>query len=169
MPSNLFRFSVTASKVAGTRLVIEAVTGVQILVTASKVVGTGFVIEAVTGEPANRPSYSPFTLLRILVALSRGLPGGWLGVGWGLRGGFEGPGPPNPQATPSKGSSNALDRWEGWGSDADWKWDPRGSCRGPFGCQRGEGGSAIKDDGNTMPGRTDWRVMTGGEKCDENG
>jgi len=70
------QISVTASKVAGIGLVIEAVTGEPVLLTASKVAGTGFVIEAVTGETVYRSVYTPFTLLRILVALPRGLPGG---------------------------------------------------------------------------------------------
>jgi len=43
-----------------------------------------------------------------LVVLARGLRGGCLGVGWGLAGGSEGPGPPNPQPTPRKALPNAL-------------------------------------------------------------
>jgi len=108
MPSNLFRFSVTASKVAGTRLVIEAVTGVQISVTASKVAGIRFVIEAVTGESVLLTA-SKVAGIKFVIEAPRGhLPivhlthplhysvfwslfrGGCLGVGWGLAGGCEG-------------------------------------------------------------------------------
>jgi len=43
-----------------------------------------------------------------LFAAQRGLPGGCLGVGWGLAGGSEGSIPRNPQPTPRKGPAKSL-------------------------------------------------------------
>ena len=53
-------------------------------------------------------------LIRHLFALPRGLPGGFLGVGWGLAGGSEGSIPRNPQPTPRKGLPKSLYREFGW-------------------------------------------------------
>jgi len=62
----------------------------------------------------SRPRVSWSDSRLILFAVPRGLPGGCLGVGWGLPGGSEGFIPRNPQATPSKPPRKSLYRENEW-------------------------------------------------------
>ncbi|MDD4971013.1 MAG: hypothetical protein PHT07_16415, partial [Paludibacter sp.] len=65
-----------------------------------------------TDNRLKKPNFSLYfqwKLIPVSGVICFGLRGGCLGVGWGLPGGSEGPGPRNPQATPSKGSIKSLD------------------------------------------------------------
>jgi len=54
-----------------------------------------------------------------LFYVSRGLPGGFEGVAWGLAGGSEGPGPTNPLDTPSIPPGKSLHSTNGWRSEEE--------------------------------------------------